>query len=170
MKYIAIITLLIYYFSPANCQSRNCTPDEIKIHQAIQTFMHCLVEKDSNLFFSLFHQEPVVWVGVFKERAQQKRLQQDSTKLNYFTSTYKKFYRTISNEGTNEEKFNNIKINTDGSIAAVTFDYSFWEKGQKINYGKESWGMVNLNEQWKITSVLFSMDFTADNSLPKKKK
>jgi len=49
-----------------------------------------------------------------------------------------------------KKKFYNIKIDNDESIATVSFDYSFWEKGQKMNWGKESWHLVKIKDSWKI--------------------
>ncbi|WP_208025666.1 hypothetical protein [Niastella caeni] len=132
--------------------------------------MNCLIKKDSVTFYNLFHNEPIVWVGVFKDKTQQDRLKKDSTRKNYFASSYKSFYRSISDMGADEEKFYNIDINEDGNIAAVTFDYSFWESRKKINWGKESWGLVKINGQWKITSVIFSLEFESINPEPNKKK
>ena len=145
------------------------TSDKNEIKQIVTTFMGCLIEKDSVKFYSLFHDEPIVWVGVFKEKSQQDRLKKDSTKKNYFGSTYQKFYRSISNTGANEEKFYNIDINEDGNIASVTFDYSFWDNKKKINWGKESWGLVKIDGKWKITSVIFSLEFEIINPEPTEK-
>jgi hypothetical protein len=39
---------------------------------------------------------------------------------------------------------------------------------QKENWGKESWGLVKIKNQWKITSVIFSMDYEKINPEPKR--
>ena len=143
--------------------------DKADLKEVIKTFMTCLVKKDSVKFYNLFGADPVVWVGVFKDKTQQDRQNKDSTKKNYFVSNYKSFYRSISDLGTDEEKFYNIKIDNDESIATVSFDYSFWENDKKINWGKESWHLVKINDSWKITSVIFSMDFEKVNPEPQKR-
>lgn len=135
------------------------TEDKKEIQKIMKTFMDCLIKKDSTLFYSLFHSEPIVWVGVFRDKTQESRLKNDNTKKNYFSSTYQRFYRSISNAGADEEKFYNIDIHEDGSIASVTFDYSFWENKRKVNWGKESWALVKAAGLWKITSVIFSLEF-----------
>lgn len=142
--------------------------DKDYIKQVINTFMTCIVKKDSIQFYNLFNPDPVVWVGVFKGKTQQNRISKDSTKKNHFISDYKSFYRSISDLET-EEKFYNIKIDNDESISTVSFDYSFWEKNKKINWGKESWHLVKIKDEWKITSVIFSMDYENVNPEPKKK-
>lgn len=125
--------------------------------------MNCIIHKDSNVFYNLFYEGPVVWAGVFRDSTQASRLKKDPAKKDFFSSDYKSFYRSIADDATEEEKFYNIQIVTDGNIASVTFDYSYWEKKVKTNWGKESWGLVKTGNQWKITSVIFSYESEAIN-------
>ena len=167
MKRLTLILTSLFEVNFVFSQKNEST-DKKEIKKILETFMGCLIKKDSTTFYNLFHNEPTAWVGVFKEKTQQDRLKKDSTRNNYFESTYKRFYRSISDMGADEEKFYNIDINTDGSISSVTFDYSFWENKKKINWGKESWGLVKINGQWKITSVIFSLEFENINPEPKR--
>ena len=41
-----------------------------------------------------------------------------------------------------EEEFANVKIDTDGEVASVSFDYVFLANGIKSNWGKELWQLV----------------------------
>jgi hypothetical protein len=169
MKRIIILLIATITTSITFGQNKIKT-DKDNIKEVLNTFMTCLVKKDSVQFYNLFSVEPVAWVGVFKDKTQQNRISKDKTKKNYFVGNYKEFYRGISDSGEHEEKFYNIKIDNDESVATVFFDYSFWEKGQKINWGKEGWHLVKINDSWKITSVIFSMDFEDVNPEPKMKK
>lgn len=144
--------------------------DEQQIHQVLNTFMNCLHEKDSLKFYSLFHEDPVTWIGVYADSTQQKRIEKDSTLKNYKQSTYKNFYRSMYESNVKEEKFENIKITHDGYIASVTFDYSFWVNGKKGNWGTEHWGMVKINGQWKISSVIYSIELEKVNPQPSARK
>lgn len=151
--FLTIVLLSTFAFS----QNKETT-DQKEIKQILNSFMTCIVKKDSVQFYALFHNDPIVWIGVIKNKTHDVMLKKDPTRKNYFESTYQEFYRLISEIGTDEEKFYNIAINEDGSIAAVTFDYSFWKNKIKANWGKESWGLVKINGKWKITSVLFSLE------------
>ncbi len=168
MNKLLLYALSMLAYLPVTAQQVNSDKDQIK--QTLSTFMDCLVKKDSVEFYNLFAPEPVVWIGVFKEKSQQDRMQNKKAIKDYFTSTYQKFYRSISESGTDEEKFYNVQIIEDGSIASVIFDYSFWEKGEKINWGKESWAMVKLNGVWKISAVLFSLEMENVNPEPKRSR
>ncbi|AVO30743.1 hypothetical protein [Stenotrophomonas maltophilia] len=56
-----------------------------------------------------------------------------------------------------EEKFSNTKIETDGDVASVSFDYSFHDDGVKTNWGKEMWQLIRTEQGWKIFSVIYSI-------------
>jgi hypothetical protein len=89
----------------------------------------------------------------------------DSTSKDNFRANYKAFYRHFYDKSV-DEKFYNIQILDDGYIASVIFNYSFWEKGKKTNWGKESWAMIKTNGQWKITAVIFSSESEHVNPEP----
>jgi hypothetical protein len=63
----------------------------------------------------------------------------------------------VANTPRSEEKFENVRIDTDGDIASVYFDYSFHADDRKSNYGKEAWHLVNTDDGWKIVSVIWSV-------------
>ena len=105
-----------------------------------------------------FADVPVTWVGVWRPATQEQRLKKDASAPGYKVSDFKTWFRSIAANGFKQEKFQHPVIVSDESIAAVTFEYSFWANGRKGNWGKESWGLIKLNGQWKIASVLFSMD------------
>lgn len=158
-----IIHLLSFLIFSSNLFSQNKNSEDKKqIHNIINNFMNCLVKKDSTKFYSLFYSDPVVWAGVTKNKTFSQELKTDGNAKDSFRSNYKSFYRYFYNKSI-EEKFSNIKISEDGYIATVIFDYSFWEKGTKVNWGKESWAMIKADGKWKITSVIFSTEDEAIN-------
>ena len=73
----------------------------------------------------------------------------------------------VKNPARVEETFDNVRIDSDGDVAQVWFDYSFNEAGYKANWGKESWHMVRTGDGWKINSVIWSMEF---NPVPPKRE
>ncbi len=138
--------------------------DKEALHKVLNSFMNSLKTKDSLSLYNLFYNGDVTWVGVYKDNTQQVRLKKDSTAPGYKVADYKTWFRSTTMGSVKEEKFYNVNIDTDGHIASVTFDFSFWAGGKKGLWGKESWGLVKINDQWKITSVIFSME--QENILP----
>ncbi|GAB4453481.1 MAG: hypothetical protein Fur0028_08930 [Bacteroidales bacterium] len=100
-----------------------------------------------------------MWLGIAKEKSYLADLKRNPNANDYFTSSYKRFFKNISDNNSYEEKFYNIHIVEDGSIANVSFDYSFWKNNNKQNWGRESWGLIKTGNQWKICSVIFSYEY-----------
>lgn len=152
MKKLALLTILITQIS----FSQNKNKEEL--NKVLNTFMESIVKSDSITFYNLFLEKQVNWVGVYKDRTQQKRLEKDLKNEAFFTDDYKTFFRSVNGQA--EEKFDNIKIIEDGNLASINFDYSFWFKQKMFNWGKESWQLIKIDGKWKITSVVFSMELT----------
>lgn len=153
MKKIIIFLFLLSQSSFA----QNKNKEELK--QVMNTFMQSIVKSDSLTFYHLFLEKSVNWVGVYKDKSQQKRLEEDPKSETFFTDNYKDFFRNVKG-GNCEEKFDNIQIEADSNAASITFDYSFWYKQKMFNWGKEFWHLIKINNEWKITSVVFSMEMT----------
>ena len=156
MKKSFIIILLGLTPTVALCQQKD--QEQAAIKKVINSFMGCLKTKDSTAFYQLFYNGPVTWVGVDKARTRLNRLEKDAGSKTLRAGSYKTFYRSISDQGVYEEKFDHIFISGDESVATVIFDYSFWENNQMTNWGKESWGLVKENGNWKISSIIFSVE------------
>ncbi|MEY8759225.1 nuclear transport factor 2 family protein [Chryseobacterium tongliaoense] len=134
------------------------TKDETEIRKVMDDFMSCIKTGDEAKYLSLF-QEPVLWTGIYTERTHAKSLEKNPNAKSYFADDYKTFIGGFK-DNKSEEKFDNIKIIEDGSIASANFDYSFWYDGKMSNWGKEIWTLMKINGSWKIISVTFSMDLT----------
>lgn len=156
-KTVLILITKLIFLQFAVCQS-TVISDKEKINLILSEFMHCIESKDSSKMYKLFHQGPVTWVGVYKSISQQERIKKDSLALNYEIADYKSWFRNVCKPGIRREDFQNIQIIQDGSIASVTFDYSFWVNGIKGNWGKEFWHLINESGTWKIASVIFSIE------------
>jgi len=159
MKIIGMVFFLLVSFASSGIAQNSKAESEnvAQLKDVLTTFMECLVKKDSEKFYSLFHEDPVVWIGIYKEKSQQRRVQQNSAVKDFKSGSYKNFYQSISGKNV-EEKFYNVVIEEDGYVASITFDYSFWANGKKGNWGKESWGLIKTNGKWKITSVIYSIE------------
>lgn len=158
MKKIIVSLIALFFFAQcAFCQSTSISEKE-KINSILTEFMSCIETKDSTKMYNLFHKGPVTWIGVYKEQTQQERLKKDSSALNYKISDYKTWFRNVCKPEPRKELFTHIDIIEDGSIASVTFNYSFWVNNKKGNWGKEFWHLVKEKDNWKIASVIFSIE------------
>jgi hypothetical protein len=134
------------------------TADQARILDVMHTFMECITKRDPERFSHLFVDGPVAWIGVYKEASQQRRMRDDPRSAPWFSATYNGFYDNLDEARQNQEKFDNVYIVDDGSVASVTFDYSFWSSGKKVNWGEEHWELVKVGKEWRISSVAFSLE------------
>lgn len=147
------VALLLAVVTPAQAQ----TGDEAAIRAVIETFRTAIIAKDkvalnrlpaSDGISFLSAIDPATLARVRQRRPEAKRLQ---------IGSYAEFVAEITtSKVAQEEIFSNITIRSDGSVAAVTFDYDFRENGVVTNSGLESWGMVHGDDGWKIASIIYS--------------
>ena len=50
------------------------------------------------------------------------------------------------------------RIDTDGEVAQVWFDFAFMVGDDKSAWGKESWQLVRTGDGWKIAAVVWSAE------------
>ena len=55
-----------------------------------------------------------------------------------------------------EERFYDVRIDTNGTVASVWFDFDFLESAKVTNRGSETWQLVHTIEGWKIQAMLYS--------------
>lgn len=135
------------------------------IHEVIETFRTAIINKDKDAFLKLFLKDDITWAGVTLDASIERlyATRPDPAMKRppkSFSSNPVKFIDgIIKDKGTSEETFSNVRIDTDGDVAQVWFDYSFIYDGYKANWGKESWQMVRTENGWKIAAVIWSMEF-----------
>jgi hypothetical protein len=129
----------------------------------IDQYSKSVIEKDSATFYSLFNDGPITWCAALKERSQAKEVEARGVKAagsNYFSGSYKGFMRSLFREKSTEDKFDNIRIVEDGTVASVSMDYSFWADHKMTNWGGKYLSLIKRDGKWKITSVIYSLELT----------
>ncbi|GAB3103882.1 nuclear transport factor 2 family protein [Lysobacter terrae] len=142
-----------------------------EIEAVVETFRTAIIARDKERFTQLFLHDGTTWQRVLSDeglrRVREKNPQATKVRVNP-ESTYRTFIEGIAaNEKSSEETFENVRIDTDGDIASVWFDYSFKSDGRRTNYGKEAWHLVNTEGGWKIVSVVWSVIPVPPESPPK---
>ncbi len=134
---------------------------ETAINAVIESFRTSIITKDQTTFLNLFHGKSIPWIGVLDDESLQRVRKQNSkaSKADPMgTPGPVPFMKWIKgSKMLIEEKFSNIRITTDASIASVVFDYSFHQGAYKSNRGQEAWQLVNTDKGWKINSVIYTI-------------
>jgi CubicO group peptidase (beta-lactamase class C family) len=153
------LVIILYFIVCNTCFAQSGgIENRQQIIDLLQTFMKSIENKDSITMYSLFADAPVTWVGVYQPLTQKARNEADASANGYKVSDYKTWFRSVAGNSRRSELFSNPVIVEDGTIGSVTFDYSFWTNEKKGNWGKESWGLIKVNDKWKIASVIFSIE------------
>ena len=134
---------------------------DAELNKVVEDFRLAIINKDKEKFLALFPDGPVSWANTTGTAEQARRVAAGlHVERASFGGSHKGFIDSIvTNKKRTEEKFWNIKMNSDGAVAQVFFDYSFHEGDLKTNWGKEAWQLVKASTGWKIVSVVWSADF-----------
>ncbi|RZJ50236.1 MAG: hypothetical protein EOO44_16780 [Flavobacterium sp.] len=158
MRKFKMISVLFLAILPFYGQQKD---DKKKILAIIDVYSKSVIAKDSVAFYNLFNEENVTWCAALKDRTQAKEIEAKGSEKagsNYFSGSYKGFLRGLFKYQSTEDKFDNIKIIEDGTVASVTMDYSFWANGKMTNWGSKYLGLIKRDGKWKITSVIYSLE------------
>lgn len=157
---LLLLTCLVAAPSLAQQSLPATTTAQQQIHAVVDDFREAIIQKDTKKFLGLFLREDVIWQSVQGEE-RLKKLRQKDPQANKLTVNAKQNPRTFiediaANAKRVEEKFTNVRIDTDGNIASVSFEFTFHVDDRIINRGQESWHLVNMGNGWKIVSVIWS--------------
>ena len=161
----AALALGLFLCVPQQALAQAPAADRQQIEGIVETFRTAIIKKDTASFMKLFLHEGITWTGAFTDTTVEREYaNRPDPKLprppKYFSSSPRKFIEGIAKDPEQlAETFANLRIDSDGDVAQVWFDYSFMAGDYKQNWGKESWQMVRTESGWKIAAVVWSMEF-----------
>lgn len=162
-KLLFALFLLLTPFA-ASAQTK-ADPDEAGIRQVIEAFRVSIIERDKERFLKLFLEGGVSWQSTLNpealRRIREKNPNAIKLRVNPANNPTSFIDGIVADQASSEETFDNIRIDSDGDVAAVTFDYRFLSNGKETNYGKEAWQLLRAEGGWKIVSVVWSVNLPA---------
>ena len=153
---------LLAVFAVAAQAAAPISPDaQAQIEQVVAKFQTALVAKDKAGLESLFIPEGGAWFEVLGDGAYRQLSAKHPRAPRFHSDSHQRFIDFVTgSKGRMEEKFSNVRIETDGAIATVYFDFVFLADGQPNNRGHEAWQLVNTGAGWKISAMAYSSDPT----------
>jgi len=155
-------TLLVTSCAQAETPASASSPVAAKaeINQLVDTFKAAVIAKDGAKLGMLFVAENSSWFSAMDtaslERTRAKK--PDAKRVRAEPDAYKGFTTFVgSTTHAIEETFDNVRIDTDGVVGSVYFDYVFLLDGKPTNHGNETWQVVRTDEGWKINAMLYSV-------------
>ena len=162
MRVLLSLVLALCLVSPAHAADSPAAgaraADVAAIQKVVEQFKAAIIARDGKTLSSLFLQDHNSWLSVADEAqwAKVKALNPQARKV--LPSSWKKFCEFIQDANKPvEEHFYNVRIDTNGAVASVWFDFDFLVEDKVSNRGSESWQMVRAEDGWKISSMLYSM-------------
>lgn len=166
------LCLALFAAAPRTAFAGNPAQSRQAIEAVIKAFGKAIADRDKEAFMRLFLREDITWVGVYTDgsvaryRASLKDPTQPTPKAE--SGTPRRFIEGIVRAPeARTETFDNVRIDTDGEMAQVLFDYSFMVGDYRNNWGKESWQLVRTENGWKIAAVIWSAE---ENPEPRPKR
>lgn len=158
------LALFVSLTSLSYCQAASNDPKDVAaIQKVIDTFNNAFREKDVESFVELFYSknpDEVVWQFVVEDTRLERvqKFKPEARKTRHVPgNTYLGAIQAIAADPViTEEKFRNVRIDTDGEVGSVNFDYIVLYGGKEQNWGREMWHLVRTDKGWKLISVIYS--------------
>ncbi|HEX8614610.1 MAG TPA: hypothetical protein VF800_25300 [Telluria sp.] len=174
-----IFAALVFSSMPAlaaNATATTSKADIAALEQVVETFRVAVIKKDKPTFMGLLYSPTIAWIGVATDNSVKMV---DERRKDKSKPGFKKISGTgsatafidhiVQSDYPIEETVENVRIDSNGDIAQVWFDYSYVADGYKQNWGQEAWHLVRTVDGWKINSVIWSMEFNPAPPPPRPK-
>jgi hypothetical protein len=146
--------------SPAQTQTANDHhADETAIEEAMKRYHAAILAHDGTTLSGLFLPDANLWLNVLTDSAYARAQAKSPTAQKVRISSYRDFAKLVSTTTKSfDPEHSNVVIHTDGTIAAVYFDFVFNVDGKANNRGSEAWQLVKAADGWRIASIIYSSE------------
>lgn len=130
-----------------------------QIEHVIARFQTAIITKDKAALSDLFLHANNSWIAVPTETTYRIVHAKHPKARRFMPGSYTEFVDFVATSAEHmEEKFSNVKIDTDGAVASVYFDFVFLGNGKPQNRGSETWQLINTGSGWKINALVYSIN------------
>jgi hypothetical protein len=166
MKIILLVVSIVLF---TQVSFANTASDNEALHQIVKDFESAITTKDRSKYFNLFFEGTVSWVGVFSsDDFDREKSKADIARVNggpitkpmkTFPGDHVHFFDVMIAPDKDLTKivFKNVKIQQDGEIASIYFDYAVYHGDISSFWGKQSMLLVNTESGWKINAAVHSV-------------
>jgi ketosteroid isomerase-like protein len=148
--------------SPSTAQTEavnNHHADEAAIEQVMKQYHAAILARDGATLSGLFLPDANLWLNVLTDSAYARAQAKSPTAQKVRVSSYRDFAKLVSATTKSfDPEHSNVVIHTDGTIAAVYFDFVFNVDGKANNRGSETWQLVKSADGWRIASIIYSSE------------
>ncbi|WP_426690507.1 hypothetical protein [Rhodanobacter ginsengiterrae] len=142
---------------PAAARAVDAVHAKAQVEQVIERFQSAILAHDRTALESMFIAEGGSWFEVLGADAYRQIKAKKPGLSRVHADNYRHFAAFVGDSKQSiEEKFSNERIQTDGAVASVYFDFVFLVDGKTNNVGSETWQLVHTGEGWKISAMAYS--------------
>jgi hypothetical protein len=166
--HVVITALLLPTASPAERPDATAAPEGVSsgksrdladIQRVMDSFHQAVVTHDGSKLGALFIPEGSTWLNVLTDEAYARVKSQSPATPRVRIGSYKEFATFVSNsKATLDPRHSHLRIQSDGTIASVYFDFVFLIDGKVENRGCETWQLVKGPGGWQIAALTYSSD------------
>lgn len=159
---VLAVSLVVSAHQPAFAQNTDASKQQIE--GVIETFRLAIINKDTASFMKLFLREDIAWTTAYSDGSVERynaglKDPKEPRAKKVQLGSPRQFIESIARKkDARSETFSNVRIDTDGEVAQVWFDYTFMIGDYKNAWGKESWQLVRTEGGWKIAAVAWSAE------------
>ena len=150
--------------SPSSAGRDESTPtstaqDTVDVQHVMDAFHDAVTTHNGSRLAALFIPEGSTWLNVLSDDAYVRARAKSPDVAKIRLGGYKKFAEFVStSKASLDPRHSHVRIQTDGTIASVYFDFVFLIDGKKENQGSETWQLVKGAEGWRIAAITYSSD------------
>jgi ketosteroid isomerase-like protein len=129
------------------------------IEQVMKQYHAAILDHDGTALSGLFLPDASLWLNVLTDSAYARAQAKSLTAQKVRVSSYRDFAKLVATTTKSfDPEHSNVLIHTDGTIAAVYFDFVFNVDGKANNHGSETWQLVKAADGWRIASIVYSSE------------
>jgi hypothetical protein len=133
--------------------------DTVDVPHVMAAFHDAVITHNGSRLAALFIPEGSTWLNVLSDDAYVRAKAKSPDVAKIRLGGYKKFAEFVStSKASLDARHSHVQIQSDGTIAAVYFDFVFLVDGKEENRGSETWQLVKGSEGWRIASITYSSD------------
>ena len=161
---LALLTVVLTAQTPVPSAAQTQTAndhhaDETAIEQVMKQYHAAILAHDGTALSGLFLPDANLWLNVLTDSAYARAHAKSPTAQKVRISSYRDFAKLVSTTTKSfDPEHSNVVIHTDGTIAAVYFDFVFNVDGKANNRGSETWQLVKAADGWRIVSIIYSSE------------
>jgi hypothetical protein len=139
--------------------STSTAQDTVDVQHVMDAFHQAVLAHGGARLAALFVPEGSAWITVLSDGAyaHAKAKSPDTAKIR--SGSYQDFAKFVSSSKARlDPEHSHVKIQSDGTIASVYFDFVFLIDGKAENRGSETWQPVKGAAGWRIAAITYSSD------------